>query len=128
MTSDLMASGWMAALLNHLWQSTAVALLAWVLTFALRSNSARVRYAIWLLASIKFLLPFQFLTYFGTRWSRPATANGAQLYTIVEEFTRPLSQAPTQISVSSPSPAHSLSLVWSIACALWLMGFVVLLL
>ncbi len=36
---DLFAPGWTAVLVNHLWQSTAVALLAWLLT--LRSETMR---------------------------------------------------------------------------------------
>ena len=31
---------WTSALVNHLWQSTAVALLAWLLAWMLRSNQA----------------------------------------------------------------------------------------
>ena len=129
MTSDLLSSGPATALLNHLWQSTAVALLAWLFTLALRNNSARVRYAVWLVASFKFLLPFQVLAYLGACWSKPGTSNGGQIYTIVEEFTRPLRQAQAAISVaaSSPSPAHSLSIVWAFACTIWFCGFVVLL-
>ena len=49
-----------AALINHLWQSTAVLLVAWLLTLSLRPNPARVRYAIWMIASIKFLVPSSF--------------------------------------------------------------------
>jgi len=130
MTSELLTSGWTVALLNHLWQSTAVALLAWLLTLALRNNSARVRYAIWLVASIKFMLPFQFLAYVGTRLASPVSSNGAQLFTIVEEFTRPVRQAPIASPqlLTSSSPIHSFSLGVALVAAIWLCGFVVLLL
>ena len=129
-TSQLFASDWSAALLNHLWQSTAVAIVAWMLTLALRNNSARVRHSIWLVASIKFLLPFQVLAFVGTRWSRPVSSSNTHLYTIVEEFTRPIRQAPIDPvqAVSSGSPAHLLSLVWAFVGAVWLCGFIVLLL
>ena len=121
----MIASDWTAPLLNHLWQSTAVAILAWLLTLALRHNSARVRYAIWLAASIKFLLPFQLLTSAGARLSRPVGTGGAQLYFIVEEFTRPVRQAPIAASqpATSASPAHSWSLFWTCMAAAWLCGF-----
>jgi uncharacterized protein (TIGR03435 family) len=46
---------------NHLWQSTAFALAAWLLAVAFRRNRARVRFAIWLGASAKFLVPFSVL-------------------------------------------------------------------
>jgi bla regulator protein blaR1 len=129
MTSELLTSGWTAALLNHLWQSTAVALLAWLLTVALRNNSARVRYAIWLIASIKFVLPFQLLTYLGSRWSSPVPNNGAQIYSIIEEITRPIWQAPvaTAQPSSSGSSIQTLPLAWAFVGTAWLCGFIVLL-
>lgn len=56
-----------SALVNHLWQSTAVASAAWVLAVALRKNQARVRYWVWFVASVKFLVPFSVLVELGTR-------------------------------------------------------------
>ena len=41
-----------AGLTNHLWQSTLVAGLAWLVTLALRRDHARVRYGVWLAASL----------------------------------------------------------------------------
>jgi bla regulator protein blaR1 len=49
------------AVANHLWQSTAFAAAAWLLTRALRGNQARMRYMVWLAASVKFLMPFALL-------------------------------------------------------------------
>lgn len=128
-TSDLAASNWPTALLNHLWQSTAVALLAWLLAIALRNNSARVRYAVWFIASLKFLLPFQMLTYLGARWSLPATSSGAQFYTVIEEFTRPLRQSPIQNApaLNPQSSLHAASFVWALVGLAWFCGFAVLL-
>jgi len=59
------------ALANHLWQSTAFALAAWLVTLLLRSNAARVRYAIWLATSLKFLIPFSLLVSLGALLPRP---------------------------------------------------------
>jgi bla regulator protein BlaR1 len=42
---------------GHLWQTTLCVGLAAVLAFALRARSARTRHAIWLGASLKFLIP-----------------------------------------------------------------------
>ena len=116
MTTELVTSGWASTLLNHLWQSTAVVLLAWMLTILLRNNSARVRYAIWLFASIKFLLPFQLLTYAGAHWSQPVRSNSAQFYAVVEEFTRPLRQAPikTAPATTSASSFHNANVIWAL--------------
>ena len=44
-----------AALINHLWQSTLFCCGAWLITLLLRANSASLRHWIWLLASVKFL-------------------------------------------------------------------------
>jgi bla regulator protein BlaR1 len=46
-----------AFIVTHLWQSTLVALAAWLLAWACRREAAAVRYWIWLVASIKFLVP-----------------------------------------------------------------------
>ena len=59
------------ALENHLWQSTAFAAGAWLLALALRKKQARARYWIWLVASLKFLVPFSLLFAIGD-YLRPA--------------------------------------------------------
>ena len=48
-------------LLNHLWQSTLFAAAVALLTLALRNNHARARHRLWLIASLKFLVPFSLL-------------------------------------------------------------------
>lgn len=50
-----------AALLDHLWQSTLFCGGVWLLTLALRGNSAAVRHGLWVAAAIKFLVPFSLL-------------------------------------------------------------------
>jgi beta-lactamase regulating signal transducer with metallopeptidase domain len=46
-------------MIAHLWESTLVAGAAWVLCrFVLAANHPRVRFAVWLTASLKFLVPF----------------------------------------------------------------------
>ncbi|HWY60736.1 MAG TPA: M56 family metallopeptidase [Rhizomicrobium sp.] len=47
-----------AALLNHLWQSTLFAAGIWLLTLAVRRNAASIRYGLWFTASVKFMIPF----------------------------------------------------------------------
>jgi beta-lactamase regulating signal transducer with metallopeptidase domain len=49
-------------LIDHLWQSTLFAIVAWLLARALRHYQARVRHWVWFAASVKFLVPFSFLT------------------------------------------------------------------
>lgn len=126
--SQLWVDGWGSALFNHLWQSTAVAILAWLLTIALRNNSARVRYSVWLFASIKFLVPFKLLTSIGSRWAKPAINTSPPFLVFVEEFSRPFQQtqlpAPS-VSASTVSSHSSLS-IWTLIAIVWLCGCIVL--
>lgn len=57
---------------NHLWQSTVFALAAGVLTLAFRKNRAQVRYWLWFVALVKFLIPFALLMSLGSQTPRPA--------------------------------------------------------
>jgi len=61
-----------AALINHLWQSTLFCCGAWLTTLMLRANSASLRHWIWLLASVKFLVPFSLLFLVGSFIGMPA--------------------------------------------------------
>lgn len=54
-----------AEVVNHLWQSTAFAVVAGLLTLAFRKNRAQVRYWLWLSVSVKFLIPFSVLMSLG---------------------------------------------------------------
>jgi len=61
-----------AALINHLWQSTLFCGGAWLITLMLRTNSAALRHWVWLLASAKFLVPFSLLFSIGSFIGLPA--------------------------------------------------------
>ena len=63
----MMYPNWVSALANHLWQSTVFVAAAWLLAFTLRNNQARIRYWVWLSASLKFLMPFSVLVEAGRR-------------------------------------------------------------
>jgi beta-lactamase regulating signal transducer with metallopeptidase domain len=53
-------------LLDHLWQSSLVAILVYFLALLFRDNRAGVRYGLWFAASLKFLLPFSVLAWLGS--------------------------------------------------------------
>ncbi len=53
-----MIPGQLVPLANHLWQTTSFAGAAGLLTLLLRENRACVRYGLWIVASVKFLIPF----------------------------------------------------------------------
>lgn len=72
----------MTGIVNHLWQSTAftaaVALAAW----ALRRNSPRARYWLWLAASVKLLIPFSWLVSTGTHVQLPPDTPSLRAMTV----------------------------------------------
>jgi uncharacterized protein (TIGR03435 family) len=77
-------------LADHLWQSTAFAAVAGLLTLALRTNRARVRHWLWFAASVKFLLPLSVLIALGNQieWKTPVAQPevSAAVGQIVEPF------------------------------------------
>jgi uncharacterized protein (TIGR03435 family) len=117
---------WTAMLVNHLWQSTVVVGIAWVLALALRKNHARVRHWVWFAASVKFLLPFSLLISAGeclrsfipsVVGARPVVANAMQ------QVTQPFSEmqffGATQQTASVANHADRLSML---LIAAWLSG------
>src|SRR5262245_9978298 len=55
----------LAAIGAHLWQSTLFAAAIGLATLVFRRNAAAIRHALWLLASVKFLVPFAALAALG---------------------------------------------------------------
>ena len=110
---------------NHLWQSTLFALAAGLLTLALRKNHARARYWLWLVASLKFLVPFSLLTDLGNRmaWSREAATTQGSLSFVIEQVSQPFAQ---QNSSQAAAQTIMASLP-AILAAAWACGFVAVL-
>lgn len=113
-------------LLLHLGQSTLFALAAAAVVLALRRYRARLRYAIWLAASLKFLIPFALLTRLGD-WLRPAPAPApvAWLPMAAVRANQALFAAPAW--VAAPTPAAPGPMDWARALApfglvLWVLG------
>lgn len=72
---------------HHLWQSTLFSGAVAVLCFWLRGDGARVRYWLWWIASIKFLIPFSALTAVGTFLAGDAAVPFVpEAWTITAEF------------------------------------------
>jgi uncharacterized protein (TIGR03435 family) len=118
-TSDL------SPVFNHLWQSTLVAGVAGILALLLRRNRAHTRHWLWLIASVKFLIPFLLLVAIGSRvdWSnRPAIAP-AGFSTVIEEFGQPFAQAqPRVVAAASMHVSHP-DFLPAFLAAVWLIGF-----
>lgn len=115
---------------NHLWQSTLFALTAALLTLAFRANRARVRHSLWLIASLKFLVPFSFLIGLGAQfqWSRAAREIAAVTpspgaFLAVQQLSEPFeSAAPAAPALPQP---HFGAAPLALAAA-WLSGFAAL--
>jgi TonB family protein len=107
-------------LTNHLWQSTLFALLAGQLTLALRQERARVRYWLWLAASVKFLIPFAWFSALGSRLALVSgieVARGHRFYEAIQVMAGRTSGALI------PGFTDHIS----VFAALWLSGFLAVL-
>src|ERR1700739_1281526 len=82
---------WTSALINHLWQSTVVTLMVWLLALALKKNQARTRYWLWMIASVKFLVPFSPLIAAGEALRLKIATPVAQpaLTAVMQQITQP---------------------------------------
>ena len=127
------ASTWLAisaAIGNHLWQSTLFLGGASLLTIVFRKNHARVRYWMWLAASLKFLVPFSWLIALGSRlaWSRPLE-NSQTFFVALNSLGRPFSPASATVMVySGPQLGiHTFVDLIPAFLAIWLCGSVFML-
>jgi len=114
-----------AALANHLWQSTAVAVIAAALTLVLRKNQARTRYTLWFAASIKFLLPFSLLISLGThlKTPTPAVASHDSVYASIDQVSQPFTDpTPFQQTTAIESQPTSSNILSEALAAIWLCG------
>lgn len=116
-------------LLNHLWQSTCVTAVIALLARVLRHNRGQVRYALWFIASMKFLIPFAWLaTAAGVFASSTAVAQLPSnqevtpelVVATLDQFARPFE------ALVAPMPAPTPEISWpSWAAAVWLSGLFV---
>ena len=112
---------------NHLWQSTLFAIIAGLLTLALRKNRAQARYSLWLVASVKFLVPFSLLVAMGSHlpWSRGSAGVKVGLSFVMKEVGQPFAQpAPPIVPPATASTIlASLIHLLPVLLAVWLCGF-----
>ncbi len=114
----------MSDLTNHLWQSTIFAVAVALATMALRRNSARLRYWLWLAASLKFLIPVSLLVSMGSRVVMPPDAPELPALTVLRVSTY---FAPAPV-FSNATPVLERSHWHAVLAAIWLAGSVILLL
>ena len=117
----------LSPLANHLWQSTVFAGVVGVLAFALRKNRASPRYALWMAASVKFLVPFSLLVAVGAwiEWPAATAQQPAAFLSVVREANAPFGPALSDI-VPPPSSIVAVRPVGSALplalTAIWLTG------
>lgn len=112
-----------APLANHLWQSTVFGLVAACVTLLLRKNAARFRFFIWFLASVKFLLPFSFLVFFGSLVGpRASAASQRNFVSIVEIAGQPFGQSAGRVLNPTQMVGSALRMLPPLIGTLWIAG------
>jgi bla regulator protein blaR1 len=109
---------------SHLWQSTLFAGAAALLTLALRRNQARVRHAVWLAASYKFLIPFSWLVSVGHlfTWRSAPSVVPRAVATVTNVLSAPVFLMPSPGMATATEHSSILPFaIWSI----WACGFLV---
>ena len=101
----------MNGIFNHLWQSSAFTAIVGLAAWALRRNSPRARYWLWLAASLKFLVPFSWIVSTDTWAQLPPGLDG--------QYDFKLEWEPTDaIAKSDPDATSSGVMGVSVATAL----------
>src|ERR1700729_1739463 len=113
----------MNQIFNHLWQSTVFAAAVAPACAALRRNSPRLRYWLWLAASLKFLIPFALFVSVGARVKFPPDTPSLHATTVQGIST---SFAPVSV-IPASAPARR-TFAWpELLSAIWLAGSLFLL-
>jgi beta-lactamase regulating signal transducer with metallopeptidase domain len=108
-----------AALLDHLWQSTLFAVVICLLMPAFRRNSAAVRFWLWFAASVKFLIPLSLFTIAGRHLLAPVVPEmPVRILSVITPVATPFS-AGTPV-FAAPAAYHLMIL--DLAAAAWVLG------
>jgi bla regulator protein BlaR1 len=112
------------AIANHLWQSTLFAAAVALFTLAFRHAQARIRFALWLAASIKFFVPFALLIAVGNRLATPRMASAVQtpFSIVITQIGRPFSRMPMSAHAHTPATVTGLQSLAGGLALLWLAG------
>ncbi|HTZ72868.1 MAG TPA: M56 family metallopeptidase [Candidatus Aquilonibacter sp.] len=109
---------------NHLWQSTVLVGMIWLVTLGLKRNRAAVRYWLWFAASVKFLVPFSLLVVLGSRlsWQTAAPIAQPQWSFVVDNAIQPFAASTASTQALSPHASFTLA---PILIGVWLCGVAV---
>ncbi len=120
---------------HHLWQSTLFLGIVALLARLLRKNQARIRYWLWMTASVKFLIPFSLLVSLGSHlpWPSHAVAPKTSPYVAIEEMSQPFLEVtalntPIDIPVAKPTASQvPIRIFLPMVTAVWLTGSITML-
>jgi bla regulator protein BlaR1 len=120
-----------APIANHLWQSTLCAVIAGLLTLTLTHHRAQLRYALWLAASVKFLVPFGALVTLGRHVGWPSSIRVQPNMTLaLDVMSQPFSRSALRVATAA-SPATAFprgGALLFLLLGIWSCGCVVILL
>lgn len=111
-----------AAILDHLWQSTLFAMGAGLLTLLFARNGAHIRYWLWFVASAKFLVPFSLVS----DALRPLLQHFAPIAApasilVINHVTTPFAAVMPVTASSAPHLVFLLFAIWAAGCAAFLL-------
>jgi len=120
------------AFANHIWQSTLFMILVGLLALLFRRNGAVIRYRLWLIASVKFLVPFSLFVGLGglLQWHPVRTVTPSEVPVVVRQISQPFTSAPIKLpspSIAKAAPAASPSITIAFAFV-WFGGAAIVLL
>ncbi len=107
---------------NHLWQSTVFAAAIGLMTLLFKSNHARTRHWLWLVASLKFLVPFSLLVSIGNHieWRSGTLPAQSPIPAVLEQIDQPFATADSDYQ--SPVVIHTGAIVPKLVPILWFCG------
>jgi GWxTD domain-containing protein len=111
------------SILNHIWQSTLCLIIFGAMTLLFRRNGAVVRYRLWLIASVKFLVPFSLFVAVGglLQWHAVRRVTPPEVPVVVRQISQPFTPLPIPIPaqpiakstpVARPSLGVAFVFVW----------------
>lgn len=118
-----------APLANHLWQSSLFAAAVALVTLVLKNNRAQVRYALWLAASFKFLIPFALLVAVGSHLGSHKAQTAPVFASAIQQINEPFVLVkPSHAVATAAASGNILGTVLPNLLAVWFGGIALALL
>jgi uncharacterized protein (TIGR03435 family) len=118
--------------MNHLWQSSLFVLAAAITAAALRKNGAHIRHGVWVIASLKFLVPFSLLISVGSALltftpgaadiADRTTAAAPALPFAVDRFAQPFTSEDFVSTATMRATASTTNRTPTVLLAIWVIG------